>query len=846
MVAFVLAFILPFKIPPTAIAATTAPTITAITAGGAHACALTSPGGVKCWGDNSAGQLGNGTTTRSLSAIDVPGLRSGVAAIAAGGSHTCALTTAGGLKCWGRNNYGQLGNATTSDSMIPVDVAGLSAGVRAVAAGSDHTCALTSGGGVKCWGSNFYGELGNNMKADTGVAAPVDVVGLASGVSAISAGAYHACALTVSGGVKCWGYNGNGQLGAGGTIDKEHDPSPAASSAPIEVAGLSGRVSAIAAGAFHNCALIMDGAVECWGATTSGQLGNDSLSDGGEPAPTAVVGLSSGVTAVSAGAAHTCALMSGGGIKCWGSKGTYDQTGTCCSISATPEDVPFITSRARAIAAGGAYTCALTNEVGVKCWGNNIRGQLGNFTTNQSTIPVDVDFAIHQTTILRSSRPAGDIARGTTVALSATIRPVGLAGTVAIVRFGMYRLIGGQWRQTTHRDVIAGATGRATLRWTFPLAGAWSIRAMALGNASYAVSAWSARFRYTVHNVGLVPRIIAIAAGYAHTCAVTSSGRVRCWGDNEYSQLGDGTTTDSHLPVDVAGIAGGAIALAAGVSQSCALMSGGGVKCWGPSLTDVAGLSGVSSIAAGEDHTCALTSGGGVKCWGANYAGQLGNGTTADSLSPVNVSGLASGVFAIAAGGGHSCAITDLGQVKCWGANYRGQLGNDTTTSSSVPVLVTGLANGVTAIALGDRESCAVTSIGRVACWGANEDGQLGNGTRTSSTVPVFVSGLTSRVITVATDGGHACAVTNSGGVKCWGANHWGQLGNGTTTDTLAPVDVARLGSGVVAIAAGVEHTCALMSGGQVKCWGTDGVGRESDRPTTVSTIPVDVNFRFS
>jgi alpha-tubulin suppressor-like RCC1 family protein len=339
----------------------------------------------------------------------------------------------------------------------------------------------------------------------------------------------------------------------------------------------------------------------------------------------------------------------------------------------------------------------------------------------------------------------------------------------------------------------------------------------------------------------------AIAAGLAHTCALTSAGGVKCWGSNDHDELGNGTRADSATPVDVSGLTRGVAAIAAGVRHHCALTRRGGVKCWGHSSfgtlgdgtnvrrftpVDVAGLAGdVTAIAAGHDHSCALTSAGGVKCWGYNRFGAVGDGTTIDRWAAVDVVGLTSGVTAIAAGFGQSCALTTAGGVKCWGSVSGGR---------SAPVDVPGLS-GVSAIATSGSHSCAVTTAGGVKCWGRNNAGQLGDGSLDDSATPVDVVGLRSGVTAIATGTARSCALTRTGGVRCWGLNDHGQVGDGTTRNRSTPVDVSGLRSGVTAIAAGSFHGCARTRTGGLRCWGLNGAGQLGDGTTAERRTPVAV-----
>lgn len=361
-------------------------------------------------------------------------------------------------------------------------------------------------------------------------------------------------------------------------------------------------------------------------------------------------------------------------------------------------------------------------------------------------------------------------------------------------------------------------------------------------------------------SASISPAITAIVAGDTHTCVLARGGRVRCWGANDAGQLGNGSTTHSSTPVDVSGLGSGVRAISAGGQHTCALTDRGRVQCWGanhwgqlgngkmnPSSSipvDVAGLaSGVQAVTAGGYGACVLTNDFGVRCWGTNFWGQLGNGTTTGSAIPVDVLGLASGVRSISAGGWHTCALKDAGEVVCWGTNvYQPDCGEGPCNAerSNVPVAVTGLASGVVAIASGHRHTCTLTGGGEVQCWGA----ALANGSTNESNVPIDVAGLAIGVTAIVGGGQHACAVTSPGRVRCWGINDEGELGDGTTTSGTIPVDVVGLSTGVRGIAAGDSHSCVLIGDDGVKCWGANWRGQLGNGTTTGSLLPVDVDTR--
>lgn len=355
----------------------------------------------------------------------------------------------------------------------------------------------------------------------------------------------------------------------------------------------------------------------------------------------------------------------------------------------------------------------------------------------------------------------------------------------------------------------------------------------------------------------------AIAAGYLHALALKSDGSVWTWGENNFGQLGDGTTINRDAPVPVSGVSN-VIAIAGGSFFSMVLESGGSVWAWGDNRYDqlgdgtttgsstpvqVSGLANVKAIAttAGSLFSLALKSDGSVRAWGTNDDGELGNGTTIASSTPVQVlgpggTGPLTGVVAISVGSGFWLALKSDGSVWAWGYNADGELGNDSTKSSSTPVQVSSLSN-VTAIAGAYHHSLALESDGSLWAWGYNTDGELGDGNTSNSTVPVQVTSL-GDVVAIGPGGYHSLALERDGSIWAWGANYNGSLGDGTTTSTSTPVQVLGPGgsgtlSGVIALSAGSGFSLALKSDGSVWAWG--GGGQLGDGTTTTSSTPVQV-----
>jgi len=811
-------------------------TVLDITTGEDHSCALLDNGTVKCWGQNNRGQLGIGSTTNqgvassqmgsSLSTVNV-GTGRLTLQLASGLNHTCGLLDDGSVKCWGGNTYGQLGIGSTidiggtstemGDALSAVSFSGTLNAVQLVA-GQYHTCAKLDNSQVICWGRNDKGQLGQGNKNQIGdsnssAVSSASVVDVSSdttdAVIEITAGANHTCVRTFEGEIKCWGKNSFGQLGVGTVANISDDGSLSQMGGNLAAVALgTGRKAiSVSSGFDHTCALMDNSQVKCWGSNEFGQLGQDDTTNVGDSnvadvSNDSAIALGSTVIQVSAGGNHTCALLDDGSLKCWGknqvgqlglennpednpdARNVGDQTGEIAALSAVSLGTGVTATK---VTTGANHTCVRLNNGRTKCWGDNAKGQLGLGNTT------DIGAFSNQ---MGDNLSSIDLGTGEFVAVQIV---TGLKHSCVILGFNSVKC----WGLNDQGQLGLGHTNSI------------GDDSDEMGNNLSAVS--------------LNGTAVELAAGTKHTCARLDDGSVKCWGANDQGQLGLGDT----------------------------LARGDDANEMGSNLSVVSlGAKKAIQITAGEKHTCVLLNDATARCWGDNSKGQLGIDTIDDQTSPVTDVILSDGIVQLEAGTNFTCARLDTGQVRCWGDNSNGQLGQNSAIGAIGTLLdkMSGLAdinltgtNGSTRIALsisiGYAHVCALLDDGSIKCWGDGSEGALGSGNSdaigdTSSVMGnlasiQFSSGSSSAVTLADSGNQHNCVRFDDGTIKCWGINDRGRLGIGEQdsrgddpNEMISSELVVKLGKSVVELAAGGTHTCARLVNGRIKCWGANADGQ--------------------
>jgi alpha-tubulin suppressor-like RCC1 family protein len=891
--------------------------VAAAAAGSGHNLALCSDGTLVAWGQNLFGQFGDNTFTNSSVPVAVttagtPLQGKSIAAIAVGGSHNLALCSDGTLASWGENSYGKLGNNSTTNSNVPVAVTTMGTALEgktvvAVAAGSSHSLALCSDGTVVSWGLNQYGQLGNNSTTTSLVPVAVTTAGTVLAgktVVAITAGYSHCMATCSDGTVITWGYGGNGQLGNNSWANSHV---PVAVSTSMLNTGENITLAASGPNADHNLALvattvpsattlaatsltnttaIMNGTVNANNGTAdvSFHYGLDTTygtnvaafpaaatGSADTPVSMTLTGLSPSTTYHFRVNAINSGELTNGEDQTFTTPNTYLSSLVLDTASFSPVFSPAVTSYAATVGsdvagisvipttadssttvtvngasvvsggAGGSVPLAYGNNfitIVVKAADQDVTTTYSIVVTRASLGSLTVPFASSSDVPLNMN---GLVAAGNSVNFVLGYVPVtGSTLTVvnntstAFISGTFSNLAQGQLVELTYNgiayhflaDYFGGSGNDLVLQWADTTAFAW-------GDNSYG------QLDTHLSTLGMVPlamtgalsrqRIRVLAAGGRHSLALCWDGSIAAWGDNSSGQLG----------LVFAGSSTVTTPMAVNASDADSALHG----------------KTVIALAAGDSHSLALCSDGTVAAWGSNAAGQLGvdlatsQSNIAIAVNTVNgVSDLAGrSVVAIAAGTSFSLALCSDGTVVAWGNNSSGQLGNPSAGLSPMPTAVNAVSGvsalygkSVTVLAAGGAHSLALCSDGTVVAWGSNDKGQLGISTLTSSNVPMAVSNASAlygkAVVSLSAGIIHSMALCSDGTVTTWGGNTHGQLGDNSVgnrgsigNDSSVPVLVYTASSNsalyaktVTGIAGGRFHSLARCSDGTLVGWGSN------------------------
>jgi alpha-tubulin suppressor-like RCC1 family protein len=716
--------------------------------------------------------------------------------VASGGDHSCAIRSSDfSLWCWGSNSGGALGlGVDVAQKGAPELVS--SAMWSVVSTHSSASSYLVTPGQSGSGG----GGGGGTTNGTGGAPRPPTPPGIGGAGTASSTLGEVTCGIQNDGSLWCWGANANGMVGNGMTLDQY---------VPMQIA--PGQIwTAVSVGGRHVCAIDGDAVMWCWGDGSSGQLGTGISTQ--QLVPTRVSSTAAW-TAVTTGDSFTCGLDSNSIAWCWG-QGGYGQIGNGqWGTEYLPSQVDDETWTA--IAAGSNHVCAIRTDGHLRCWGDNAAGELGNGESYSTFSPIELDDDTDGWIAVTAGAAYSCATRNDGHLLCWGDNSNGELGNTAISRFDSSPTVVNHgavtWTQiSAGRDHTCGIGADHNL-WCFGLA--------ELGAGT------------DVHEpTQLEGKWNAVSAGQSSTCAIDSSGALACWGENGNGQLGDSTTTRRTSPKTIAGPSWASVSV--GVQSACAIDHAGTMYCWG---TSTAGLGDGSigrltptaipggpwtMVATDTDHTCAIDASRALYCWGNNNYSELGTGDAIQYPMPHLISG---GWDSVTTGGtpweAHTCAVSGT-EVSCWGANYSYQV-----DSTGMPVTTPMPVTASVQVAAGQDYSCTIDGNGSAWCWGANANGQLGNGqTNVYMTTPTPVTGA-GPWLSLASGYTHTCAIATDHSLWCWGDDTRGQLGDGYSTTQPAPIHIGT-GTTWKQVVAGGTHTCALDSGGGLWCWGDNTSGQ--------------------
>jgi alpha-tubulin suppressor-like RCC1 family protein len=681
--------------------------------------------------------------------------------VSTGYEHTCGINTAGKLKCWGRNGYYQLGDGSSTSRPDPVEID--SETYKSVMAGAKSTCGITTNNYLKCWGYNLYGQIGNGSGGvGNYVTTPVRIAP-ALEFKSVAINDFHSCAITTLDKLMCWGYNGSGQLGAGGS--PEYSPIAVDSSEDYQ---------SVTLGYSHTCGITTAGILKCWGRGDDGALGTGSMATKNAPF---IIGVEK-YKSVAAGSYHTCGITENDVLKCWGLNldGSLGDGTTNMSLSPLTIDPGVIY---KSVSAALRSTCGLDSLDRVKCWGanqwsGNYYGQLGTGDVTNRLTPE----------VVKSTNNFKSIS-------ARFIHACGITPEDTLSCWGMNadtQLGNGEpTLLTTPKKSETGIVFKALAADASHSCGIDSTDGLRCwgDNSSGQLGDGTKIIRSVPVKIDIGTQYKAISTRSSHSCGITTSNKLKCWGSNGSGQLGDGTVIERLRPKSI----------------------------------DAA--NDYKAVAVGTNFTCAITTANKLKCWGINTAYQLGDGTTSASLLPKPIDALNS-YKTVAAGIAYACGINISDKLYCWGTNSASQLGDGTSTAATSPILIDGSIS-YKKVSLGFNHSCGITLADELRCWGNNLYGKLGDGSTTLRNLPVAIGGA-DRYKSVVLNFQFTCGITTADELKCWGSNTDGLIGLGAAVNATSPTLVEV--STYTSVAAGSNFGCGVTSLNELKCWGSNTSGQ--------------------
>ena len=829
-----------------------------VAAGQYNAIGITITGALFTWGagSNGSGAIGDGTTISKSSPVQIG--TSSWTMVAAGGADATnsqvdyGITIDGRLFAWGSGAGGILGDGTTISKSSPVQVAVYPGGVPTfssfsiVAAGVSHVMAITTAGTLWAWGSNSQGQLGDPAYAFVTRLSPIQIG--SNSWSAVSCGDTHTIAIDSLGKLYGMGNNAIGQLGLGDASNR---------SSPTQIG--TGSWVSVSAGLNHSTAIDTQQNLWGWGNNSQGQLGDSTTTPKLSPVQIGLLIFClpayKSWTTVSVNDSHTAGITTDGKLYTWGLNNA-GQLGLGDTVNRPAPASPASTISPNSwssVSAGISYTTAITTTGSLYAWGLNSSGQIGNGTTINSSSPVLVtNYANRTWSMISNSSGAshfvavsaedkslwtwglnnnGQLGDGTTINKSAPVQISSNSWTYVATTISSGAAI-----DVNGRLYVWGAgNGTGTLGDGTTISKSSPIQ---IGSSS-----WS-----------------AISGGGNHFNGITLDGRLFAWGTNTSGQLGDGTLVNKSSPVQVGAIYNIAsfniISSGVGASHTAGIDISGKLWTWGlnnagqigdgttinKSSPVQIGTSSWTKVSASDSHVVAIDISGKLYAWGLNSSGQFGDGTTINKSSPVQIG--SSSWTIVSAGVLKSAAIDIAGRLFAWGTNTSGELGQNDLVARSSPVQVTLNVTGSswTKVSVGRDQLASITTTGQLWAWGGNVSGQLGDITTISKSTPIQVpnSVITSWKVVGVGMGAHSLAISGqNSGLYAWGTNTQGQLGDNTVASRSRPFQIGT--SSWAAVSMGESHSLAVDIAGNLYGWGANNVGQVGDGTTINKSSPVAI-----